>query len=155
MPAPHRRRPTFFATEPGCFARSENIRLIPALFAFATGPSSQTTSSALRPCMADQVLSAITATPFEICVTISTPRTAFAFSILKPRTLPPNTGQRTSDAYFMPGTRASRPNRALPFTLSRVSSRFIDLPIRRKSFGSFSATPLGTGSFAAASESSP
>ena len=55
----------------------------------------------------------------------------------------------------MPGIIASMPNTALPFTLSGVSMRLAGVPISVKSFGSLSATFSGTGSFAAASASSP
>ena len=64
----------------------------------ATAPSSHCTSSTRRPCMAFQVLSATTATPFEICTTLFTPGTALAFVASKLFTLPPNTGQRATTA---------------------------------------------------------
>src|SRR5580692_7270276 len=59
----------FNATAPGFSRRSANILCIVALEVFARAPSFHWTFSALRPCMADQVLSATTATPFEICTT--------------------------------------------------------------------------------------
>ena len=80
-------------------------------------------SSALRPSIAVQVLSATTATPFEICTTCLTPGTAFAFGASKLATLPPNTGQRATTAYSMPGRRTSIPNVALPSTFAGVSRR--------------------------------
>ena len=48
--------------------------------------------------MADQVLSASTATPFEICTTFFTPETVFVLLASKLATLPPKTGQRSSTA---------------------------------------------------------
>ena len=72
--------------------------LMSALVSFAFGPSSHCTSSARRPCIAVQVLSAITATPFEIWITSFTPGIAFAFAASKLATFPPNTGQRATTA---------------------------------------------------------
>ena len=64
----------------------------------ALGPSSHFTSSALRPSIAVQVLSATTAMPLEIWITSFTPGTAFAFAASKLATFPPNTGQRATTA---------------------------------------------------------
>ncbi len=69
-----------------------------SLLAPAFGPSSHFTSSARRPCIAAQVLSAITATPLEICTTVLTPGTALAFVASKLATFPPNTGHRATTA---------------------------------------------------------
>ena len=71
---------------------------MPGVLTAATLPSSHWTVSARRPCIALQVLSATTATPFEICTTSFTPGTAFAFAASKLFTLPPNTGQRATTA---------------------------------------------------------
>ena len=60
---------------------------------------------------------------------------------------PPGSRQRV--AIFIPGSRTSMPNFAVPFTLLGVSSRLAGVPISVKSFGSLSATSAGTGSFAA------
>src|SRR5437870_580482 len=91
--------PCFRADFPaGWASNSENLRLMAAVFWFAFEPSSHLTSKTLRPCIADQVLSAITATPFEICTTSLTPGTAFAFEASKLATLPPKTGQRVNTA---------------------------------------------------------
>ena len=112
-------------------------------------------TSALRACMAFQVLSATTATPDEICTTCFTPGMALVFAASKLATLPPNTGQRATTAYSMLGRRTSMPNVALPLTLSGVSRRLRGLPMMLNWLGSFSATPVGGGSLAAASASSP
>src|SRR5438876_10001538 len=84
---------------------------------------------ALRPSIALQVLSAITATPFEIWTTFLTPGTAMAFDPSKLATLPSNTGQRSSDAYSIPGRFTSSPNPIEPFTFAGVSRRLGDVPI--------------------------
>src|SRR5215470_15859190 len=71
--------------------------------------------------------------------------------------LPPNTSEIAIAAIFMFGTLTSIPNCARPLTLSGASKRLADVPMSVKSFGSFSITVsvVGTGSFAAASTSSP
>src|SRR5258708_22164350 len=60
-------------------------------------------------------------------------------------------------ATFIPGCFVSIPNFAWPLTLSGVSSRLAGVPIRVKSFGSFSAklSGVGTGRAAAASTNCP
>jgi hypothetical protein len=55
----------------------------------------------------------------------------------------------------MPGTFASRPNRATPVTFSRLSSRNVDLPMILNCEGSLSGTSTGTGMVRALSTSSP
>ena len=121
----------------------------------ARDPSLNCTRSALRPSIADQVLSATTATPFEISKTCFTPGTRFAFDASKLATLPPNTGHRCNTAYNMSGRRSSSPNVALPSTLDGVSRRLGDVPIKRNCVGSFSATFTGGVIFDAASASEP
>ncbi len=49
----------------------------------------------------------------------------------------------------------SMPKTALPSVFSGESMRRVGLPMSLKSFASFSFTPAGTGSFAAASASWP
>src|SRR4029078_8172255 len=80
----------------GFATSSENIRVMAALLWLAFGPSSHLMSRTLRPCMADQVLSAITAMPFEIWTASLTPGTSLVLVASKLATLPPNTGQRVS-----------------------------------------------------------
>src|ERR1019366_6137800 len=144
--------PSFRATAPpGLLAPSSSVLRITALVSAAFGPSSHLISSASRPCIADQVLSATTATPLEICTASFTPRIAFALSALKLATFPPITGHRATTACSIPGRRTSMPNSARPQVLSAASSRFIALPTMRNCFGSLSFTSLGTGSFPAAS----
>ena len=58
-------------------------------------------------------------------------------------------------AYAIPGSFTSNPNSAVPSTLAGVSSRACGLPMSRKSAAGLSFTSFGTGSFAAASASSP
>jgi hypothetical protein len=69
----------------------------------------------------------------------------------------PNVGHRATTAKKIPGTRPSRPKRALPSTFDGISTRGRDCPTIRKSFGFLRGTVLRleTGSFAAASTSSP
>ena len=110
---------------------------------------------ALRPSIALQVLSAITATPFEICTTFLTPGTAIAFVASKLATLPPNTGQRSSEAYSIPGRRTSSPNPMEPLTFAGVSRRLGEVPISLNCAAVFSGTLAGAGSFAAASARAP
>jgi hypothetical protein len=69
--------------------------------------------------------------------------------------LPPKTGQAATVAIFMPGSFTSMPYSAVPFTLPAASMRLTGVPMRRKSFGSFSATLSGTGNAAALSTNSP
>ena len=64
-------------------------------------------------------------------------------------------GLALTAATFMPGTRTSMPNCAVPLTLPAESTRRSGWPMSRKSFGSFSATLAGIGSFAAAPASAP
>ncbi len=71
------------------------------------------------------------------------------------RALPPNTGDAATVATFMPGTFTSMPYTAVPLTLPATSSRLAGVPMMRKVLGSLSLTLVGTGSFAAASASSP
>ena len=80
-----------------------------ALLTEATGPSSQTTLSALRPRVTVQNESPTTATPFETCTTCLTPRIRLAAVPSKLLTLPPKTGQRSIEAMSMPGTWTSMP----------------------------------------------
>ena len=60
-------------------------------------------------------------------------------------------------ATFIPGCFVSIPNSAWPLTLSGVSNRLAGVPIRVKSFGSFSTklSGVGTGRAAAASPNCP
>ena len=71
--------------------------------------------------------------------------------------LPPNTGEMAIAATFIPGCFVSIPNSAWPLTLSGVSNRLAGVPIRVKSFGSFSTklSGVGTGRAAAASPNCP
>ena len=121
----------------------------------ALRPSFQVTVSAFRPCIAAQVSSATTATPFEIRTTCLTPGTSLAFESSTLASAPPKTGQRSTTAYRISGRRMSMPNFVLPSTLPGVSSRFGDVPIRRNCFGFFNAGAAGAGSFAAAAASDP
>src|SRR5690242_16612430 len=114
---------------PGLAARPAHSWRKPGVDTLAHLPSSHLMVRALRPSIALQVLSAITATPFEICTTFFTPGTAMAFEPSKLATLPPNTGQRSSEAYSIPGRRTSRPNPAEPLTFSGVSRRLGEVPI--------------------------
>ena len=67
----------------------------------------------------------------------------------------PKTGACATTAVCRLGRCTSRPNIALPLTLSAESSRRVGLPITLKSFAGFNSTFSGTGSFAAASQSWP
>src|SRR5881397_1217102 len=122
---------------------------------FAFGPSSQRMSSAARPCFAAHVSAATTATASSRRTTCRTPGMAFALASSTLASLPPNTGQAATAANFMPGSRTSMPNCAVPSTLSGVSSRFAGVPISLKSLGSLRATALGTGRSAARSTRAP
>ena len=105
--------------------------------------------------MALQVLSATTATPLEIWTTLFTPATAFDRAASKLLTLPPNTGQRATTAYTIPGSRTSMLNCALPSTLGGVSKRFTGLPMRRNCAASFKVGLVGGVSWDAASARLP
>src|SRR5439155_373266 len=118
-------------------------------------PAAQEMSRAARPCFAAHVASATTATASSRRTTCCTPGTAFAWVSSTLASLPPNTGQPATAANFMPGSRTSMPNCAVPSTLSGVSSRFTDVPISLKSFGSLSVTSRGTGRRAARSTRAP
>ena len=136
----------------------------------ALGPSSHVIWSARRPSTACQYVSAMTATPLTLptpqapvpshgvlssCTTCRTPGIPLVRVASKLRTLPPNTGERSTLAMSMPGMRTSMPNCAVPFTLDGVSRRCVRWPSRRKSFGSLSGGFAGTGSAAAFWASSP
>jgi hypothetical protein len=69
--------------------------------------------------------------------------------------LAPKTGGRAISAVSIPGTRASRPNVAVPVTFSRLSSRFAGFPMSFHWEGSFNGTSFGTGIRAALSTSWP
>ena len=58
-----------------------------------------------------------------------TPRTAFAFASSTETSLPPKVGDCASTANFIPGSRVSMPNFALPLTLPAVSRRRCGFPI--------------------------
>src|ERR1700688_2284279 len=105
--------------------------------------------------MADQVSCASTATPLEIATTLTTPGTALVLEASKLATFPPNTGQRWTTAYSIPGKRTSMPNLALPSTLMGVSKRLGDVPIKRNCLGSFNTTEDGGLNCAAASAKLP
>src|SRR5262252_9051027 len=105
--------------------------------------------------MAAQVLSAITATPFEIVTTSFTPGIDLARAASNDATLPPKTGHRATTAYSIPGNRTSIPNVALPSTFDGVSRRLGEVPIKWNCFGSFNITFAGFGSLAAASARLP
>ena len=88
----------------------------------AHGPGSHSMFSALRPWIAAQVFSAITATPAEMLAeisapgceapmgaTMSTPRIFLAALSSKDLRRPSKYGQRAITAYTMPGMRASIP----------------------------------------------
>ena len=109
------------------------------------------------PFLAAPMWSATTATASSTRTTWRTPLTARAAASSSDFGLPPNTGEIAIAATFIPGSLVSMPNSARPLTLSGVSSRLAEVPIRVKSFGSFSATlsGAGTGRAAAASTNSP
>jgi hypothetical protein len=65
---------------------------------FSAALSSHSTLSALRPCMAFQVLSATTATPRGISTTSTTPFTCLAAVASNDFTLAPNNGGRCTTA---------------------------------------------------------
>src|SRR6185437_6397205 len=90
--------PVWRAEAPGCSVCSVNILLVEGVLNAAFGPSSHLISSAFAPANAVHVLSAITATPFEIFTAPFTPGMAFAFVASKLTTLPPNTGERAMAA---------------------------------------------------------
>ena len=96
------------------------------------GPSSHRMASAARPCLAAHMWSATTATTSSSRTTWRTPLIAFALLSSSPATLPPTTGLAATVAIFIPGSRTSMPNCAVPFTLAGVSSRFAGVPIRRE-----------------------
>src|SRR6185503_3748846 len=95
--------PTLRMDMPGLAARPAHSCRRAGVDTLAHLPSSHWMTRALRPSIALQVLSAITATPFEICTTFLTPGTAIVFVASKLATLPSNTGQRSSEAYSIPG----------------------------------------------------
>jgi len=70
---------------------------------------------------------ATTATPSENSTTCSTPFTRRVSVSSKPLSLPPKTGQRRTVANFMPGTRKSNPNTAVPSTFEGMSSRGMEV----------------------------
>ena len=125
------------------------------MLTFPFGPSSQRMSSAFNPCFAAQVSSATTATASSRRTIWRTPLIAFALLSSTLSTLPPTTGLAATVAIFIPGRRTSMPYRVVPFTFAGVSRRLAGVPISLKSFGSFSATCFGTGSFAAFSANAP
>ena len=149
--------PSFLASAPGPSIIVANSDRRLSLVEEARGPSSQVIASAFRPCIADQVLSATTATPFETRTTCFTPGTPFAFASSKVTSFPPKTGHRSMTAYCIPGSRTSIPNVVLPSTLPGVSRRFGDVPIRRNWLGSLSFTDAlaGAGRAAASEASEP
>ena len=128
---------------------------MPSLLQRAVAPSSHSIFRAFFPWNAAHVFSATTATPLEIWTTRCTPRTARAGAASKLFTRPPNTGQRATAAYTMPGTRTSQPKTAWPLTLSGVSTRGIRFPRMRNSEGALSGGSAGTGSVAARGARSP
>ncbi len=87
--------------------------------------------------------------------TAFTPRTASAAASSTVRSFAPKTGGRAITAVNRPGSCTSMPKSCRPLLLARASSRVVGRPIRRKSFGSFSAIVSGTGSAIAAVASSP
>jgi hypothetical protein len=109
-------------------------------------------SRALRACHQD---SATTATPEDVSTQAFTPGMERAFSSLKVLTEPPSVGGCASAAYSMLGSFTSMPKMALPSTFDGVSLRFCAWPMMVNSPGDFRGTSLGTGSFAAASATSP
>src|SRR6267143_1121736 len=126
-----------------------------AVETFAFGPASHCGAAAARPCFAAHVWFATIATASSSRTTWLTPGTAFAFASSTETSLPPKVGEAATTANFIPGSRVSMPNFALPLTLPVVSRRRCGVPINLKSAGSLSATFSGTGSFAAASTSAP
>jgi len=171
---------TFFAAEAIAALASPSFRnALPPLAALSTicwcrdaedslafGPSSQVICSALRPCIAAQELSATTAMPPAVNAPVSTrsisntwrtPGTALALVASNDFIFPPNTGQRATTAYCIPGTRESMPNFAVPLVFATPSNRGVALPTMVKSAEFFSGTVLrlGMGSFAASSASWP
>src|SRR6185437_12715788 len=108
---------------PGLAAKPAHSCRNPGVDTLAHLPSSHWMTRALRPSIALQVLSAITATPFEICTTFLTPGTVIAFEPSKLATLPSKTGQRSNEAYSIPGRRTSSPNPIEPLIFPGVSRR--------------------------------
>jgi len=110
-------------------------------------PSFHVTTSADAPRFAAHVWSPMTATALSAFTIWVTPGIFFAAVSSTEASVPPNTGQLTIAAYFMPGRRTSRPNTAVPSIFSGESMRFADVPTSPKSFGSLSGTFCGAGSF--------
>jgi hypothetical protein len=106
--------------------------------------------------LARHQVSAITATALSPTgTTFFTPGRLLMAAALKPRTLPPNTGQALMAAFSMPGSCRSAPNTCLPVTLSAVSRRARRLPTSAQRDGSFSGTSAGGASLEAASATWP
>ena len=114
-------------------------------------------AAAARPFLAAHMWSATTATALSMRTTWRTPLTARAATSFTAFGLPSNTGEIAIAAIFISGSRTSMPKSARPLTLSGASSRLNGVPIRVKSFGSFSAIlpGVGIGSAATASANSP
>src|ERR1041385_3382751 len=140
---------------PGLVARTAHSCRRAGVDTLAHLPSSHLMVSALRPSIALQVLSAMTATPLEISTTFLTPGTAMALEPSKLATLPPKTGQRSSEAYSMPGRLTSSPNPIEPLTFAGVSRRLGEVPITLYCAAVFSGTFVGGVTLAAASASAP
>ncbi len=123
---------------------------------FSAPASSQLTTSASRPFLADHMSRPTTATPRGICTTSMTPGTAFAFVASNELTFAPKRGGRMTTAVIMPGSMTSMANCCLPVDFARASSRgSFSLPTILNAEGSLSLTSLGTGCLAALPASSP
>ena len=72
-------------------------------------------------------------------------------------TLPPNTGDFSNTAYFIPGSFTSMPKSFFPVTMLALSTWGTRVPTMRKSLGSLSVSLAGSGMSmcAACSASSP
>ena len=116
---------------------------------------SQVTLRASRPAIADHVSVASTATPEGIRTTSTTPGIDRAYLSSIESTLAPKWSGRRTIAISSPGRRTSSAYLADPVVLATESSRGRRLPISFQSFGSLSATSLGTGTLAASAASSP
>ena len=135
----------FFATLPGPWQASRKRWASASVDSVAFGPRSHSIARASRPFFAAQKFCATTATPCFSSTTWVTPGTALTRSALNDFTRAPNTGACATSAVCRFLRRTSRPNIALPLTLSAESRRRVGLPMSVKSRASFSSTFSGTG----------
>ena len=147
--------PSLRATTPGVSAAAARPLTTSAVAIVPFGPSSQRNVSAFKPRFAAHMLSATTATASSRRTIWRTPGIAFALLSSTNASLPPTTGLAATVAMFIPGSRTSIPNCAVPFTFAGVSSRLAGVPISLNSRGSLSTTWAGTGKVAALSARAP